>query len=74
MLPVAGDLPCLARPFTPEELERARALVRRWGLEHIERSAAIEVSGTGPDLNLAADNGLERAAPIMVPAVKQFLW
>jgi len=73
ILPVPEDLPYLARPFTAEELERARALARQWGLEDIERSAPISVIGTGPDLNSATDNGLERAARLLgmsVPEVK----
>jgi len=39
----------------------------------VERSAPISVIGTGPDLNSATDNGLERAATLLgmtVPEVK----
>jgi hypothetical protein len=44
-----------------------------WGLADIEESAPISVIGTGPDLNSATDNGLERAAALLdmtVPEVK----
>lgn len=73
LLPVPEDLPYLARPFSREELERARAVARQWGVEEIERSAPISVIGTGPDLNSATDNGLQRAARLLdmsVPEVK----
>jgi hypothetical protein len=45
----------------------------RWGLADVEQSAPISVIGTGPDLNTATDNGLERAAALLgmtVPEVK----
>ncbi len=44
-----------------------------WGIEAIEESVPISVIGTGPDLNAATDNGLERAAKLLdmpVPEVK----
>ena len=73
LLPTAGDLPYLARPLSEEERVRARALAARWGLADVEQSAPISVIGTGPDLNAATDNGLERAAALLemsVPEVK----
>jgi len=73
LLPVPEDLPYLARPLSREEMERARAVARQWGVEEIERSAPISVIGTGPDLNSATDNGLQRAARLLdmsVPEVK----
>lgn len=73
LFPVPEDLPFLARPLTPEEKERARQIAAQWGLDHIEESLPISVIGTGPDLNSATDNGLERAARLLdmsVPEVK----
>jgi formamidase len=73
LLPLAEDLPYLARPLSEIERVRARALAARWGLAEIEESAPISVIGTGPDLNAATDNGLERAAALLgmsVPEVK----
>jgi formamidase len=43
------------------------------GIGALEASAPISVVGTGPDLNAATDNGLERAAQLLgmtVPEVK----
>ncbi len=65
ILPVAEDLPFLARPFTAEELERAKALAKEWGVDSVERSGPISVVGTGADLNKATDNGLQRAADLL---------
>jgi acetamidase/formamidase len=73
LLPLEEDLPFLARPLSREELERCRALAREWGLGGLEESAPISVIGTGPDLNSATDNGLERAAWLLqmeVPEVR----
>ena len=73
LFPVADDLPFLARPLTEEERTQAAALARRHGVEELEESAPISIIGTGPDLNSATDNGLERAARLLdmsVPEVK----
>lgn len=73
LFPVAEDLPFLARPLSEEEAERARAIARQWGVEELEETAPISVVGTGPDLNSATDNGLQRAADLLdmtVPEVK----
>jgi formamidase len=73
LFPVADDLPFLARPLTDAERAQALALARRHGVEQLEESMPISVIGTGPDLNSATDNGLERAARLLdmsVPEVK----
>jgi formamidase len=73
LLPLEDDLPFLARPLSAPERTRAEELARQWGLDGLEESAPISVIGTGPDLNSATDNGLERAAALLdmeVPEVK----
>ncbi|MCS6825297.1 MAG: acetamidase/formamidase family protein [Caldilinea sp.] len=73
LLPVVEDLPFLAKPLSAEEKARALAIAKQWGLNALEESAPISVIGTGPDLNAATDNGLERAARLLemsVPEVK----
>jgi formamidase len=73
LLPVEEDLPFLARPLSAPERARAEELARQWGLDGLEQSAPISVIGSGPDLNSATDNGLERAAALLgmeVPEVK----
>jgi len=62
VLPLVEDLPPLARPLSADERERALAVARSFGVERLEESAPISVVGTGPDLNSATENGLQRAA------------
>jgi acetamidase/formamidase len=73
LFPLEEDLPFLARPLSDAERTRSEALAREWGLGELEDSAPISVIGSGPDLNSATDNGLERAAALLemdVPEVK----
>jgi acetamidase/formamidase len=73
LFPVEEDLPFLARPLSETERAKAMNVARLWGLEALEESAPISVIGTGPDLNAATDNGLQRAANLLemtVPEVK----
>jgi acetamidase/formamidase len=73
LFPVAEDLPYLARPLSAAERERALELGRRYGVSELEESWPISVVGTGPDLNSATDNGLNRAAELLdmtVPEVR----
>jgi acetamidase/formamidase len=73
LFPVQEDLPYLARPLAESEKIKAMHVARQWGLEALEESAPISVVGTGPDLNAATDNGLQRAATLLemtVPEVK----
>jgi acetamidase/formamidase len=65
LFPLTEDLPFLARPLSGDERARAEALAREWGLGELEESAPISVIGSGPDLNSATDNGLERAAELL---------
>jgi formamidase len=73
LFPVEEDLPFLARPLTGDERRRAREISAQWGMDELEESMPESVIGTGPDLNSATDNGLERAADLFdmsVPEVK----
>lgn len=73
LLPVVEDLPFLARPLTADERTRAEALAAEWGIAELEASAPLSVVGTGPDLNAATENGLQRAADLLglsVPEIK----
>jgi acetamidase/formamidase len=65
LLPVAEDLPSLARPVTASMREQARALAERYGSEiALEDNAPITFIGSGANLNDATQNGLERAAAV----------
>lgn len=73
VLPVPEDLPYLARPLTVQEKATALAHAQSWGVQRIEETLPISCVGTGPDLNAATDNGLQRAAELLgmtVPEVK----
>jgi formamidase len=73
LFPVEEDLPFLARPLTREERRRALEVSAQWGMDELEDSMPVSVVGTGPDLNSATDNGLERAGELFemsVPEVK----
>ena len=73
IFPVEEDLPFLARPLSSEERDRALEVAARWGVEELEETAPISFVGTGPDLNSATDNGLQRAADVLdmtVPEVR----
>ena len=73
LLPALDDLPYLARPFSAEERSRALTLARSHGMDGIEHTAPVSFVGTGPDLNAATENGLERAAALLkisVPEIK----
>ncbi|NWB71989.1 acetamidase/formamidase family protein [Pseudomonas sp. G5001] len=58
------DLPPMARPMTAEQRLRVKALGERWGQVEIEENAPITFIGSGTNLNVATDNGLERAAAV----------
>lgn len=73
LLPVEEDLPYLARPLTPQEKETALDLARGWGLVQIEETAPVSFIGTGPNLNAAIDNGLQRAARVLSMTVPEIM-
>lgn len=73
LLPVGEDLPYLARPLTALERQAALKEAKAWGLDQIEETLPISVIGTGENLNVATENGLERVARLLgmtVPEVK----
>jgi acetamidase/formamidase len=73
LFPNVEDLPFLAKPLSPKERAKAEEVVKEWGLSGLEDSLPISIVGTGPNLNAATDNGLERAAALLettVPEIK----
>jgi acetamidase/formamidase len=65
LLPVAEDLPWIARPFSKEELERGRALGKRYSVQMQGPMAPVQFIGTAATINEAADNAIERAASLL---------
>jgi len=73
IFPVEEDLPFLAKPFSREEIALAEKVAGNWGMSEVEDSMPVSIVGSGPDLNAATENGLERAAQLLdvdVPEIR----
>jgi acetamidase/formamidase len=73
LFPLVEDLPYLAQPLSADERRKAETLARRHGVDKLEESLPISVVGTGPDLNAATDNGLNRAAELLELSVPEVM-
>lgn len=71
LLPPAEDLPFLARPFSADEVERGRALAAAHDTKLEGPVLPIQVLGSGPFINAAVDNGVERAARLLSMSVHE---
>jgi formamidase len=65
LLPVAEDLPHIARPYTERELEIGEQLAQRYHVTLQRNVAPVQFIGTGPTLNEATDNAIDRAAGVL---------
>lgn len=65
IFPLLEDLPYLARPVTADERAAAERLAAEQGAPPLERTLPVSFVGTGPDLNAAVANGLQRAADLL---------
>ncbi|MGZ3637335.1 MAG: acetamidase/formamidase family protein [Ktedonobacterales bacterium] len=65
LLPVAEDLPFIARPYTQRELEAGEQLAERYHVTLRRNVAPIQFIGTGPTINEATDNAIARAASVL---------
>jgi formamidase len=73
LFPLDEDLPFLARAMPRRERESANEIAKSYGVNRLESNLPISFIGTGKDLNVAIDNGLQRAADLLqmsVPDVK----
>ncbi|MDZ5711448.1 acetamidase/formamidase family protein [Jeotgalibacillus haloalkalitolerans] len=73
LLPNEEDLPYTAKPFTEAELKSAHAVAKQWNIEKLEESLPVSIIGTGSNLNLATDNGLQRAADLFGVTVPEIM-
>jgi acetamidase/formamidase len=64
LLPPAEDLPFLARPFSADEVARAKALAEANDTRLEGPMLPVQVLGSGPFLNAAVDNAIARAAKL----------
>jgi acetamidase/formamidase len=65
LLPPVEDLPFLARPFSPDEIARARALAEANRTRLEGPVLPLQVLGSGAYINAAVDNGVARAAKLL---------
>jgi acetamidase/formamidase len=65
LLPPIEDLPFLARPFTSDEVARARVLAEANRTRLEGPVLPLQVLGSGPYINAAVDNGVARAAKLL---------
>jgi len=65
LLPVAEDLPYITRPFSKEELAAGERLAQRYNVKLQRNVGPVQFIGTGPTLNEATDNAIERAATVL---------
>lgn len=73
LLPNEEDLPYTAKPFSAAERKSAEAIAKQWNIEKLEESLPISVVGTGSNLNLATENGLNRAAELFGVTVPEIM-
>ncbi len=73
LLPTVDDLPYTAKPFSAEEKATAKQLAARWNVNEIENSYPITFIGSGPNLNDATENGLNRAAEFFGVSVPEIM-
>ncbi len=71
LLPPVDDLPFLAKPFTADEVARARRLAEANRTVLEGPVLPLQVLGSGPFINAAVDNGVERAARLLDMTVDQ---
>jgi acetamidase/formamidase len=64
LLPPAEDLPFLARPFSADEVARARDLAAANDTRLEGPMLPVQVLGSGPMVNAAVDNAVMRAAKL----------
>jgi formamidase len=65
LLPVAEDLPFIARPFTKEELAAGERLAQHYNIKLQRNVGPVQFIGTGPTLNEAIDNAIGRASTVL---------
>jgi formamidase len=71
LLPVAEDLPFITRPFSKTEWEAGGRLAQRYNVTLQRNVGPVQFIGTGPTLNEATDNAIERAAAVMQMSVPE---
>jgi acetamidase/formamidase len=64
LLPPLEDLPFLVRPFTSDEVGRAKTLAEENSTTLEGPVLPVQILGSGPFINAAVDNGVSRASQL----------
>jgi acetamidase/formamidase len=70
LLPLKADLPPLAQPWRNDEWDQISSFARQHGID-AEATAPLQVIGSGPTINAAADSGFQRAAKLFDMSVEE---
>ena len=70
LIPLEEDLPRLAKPWRKDEWEGIRKLAKDAGIE-VEPVAPLQIVGSGPNINEAAMDGVQRAAKLFEMSVEE---
>ncbi|MET3574985.1 acetamidase/formamidase family protein [Bhargavaea ullalensis] len=73
LFPNAEDLPYTAKPITAAERIVAEKVAARWKVPRLEESLPVSFVGTGPTLNDATGNGMQRAADAFGVTVEEIM-
>ncbi|SIT71584.1 acetamidase/formamidase family protein [Edaphobacillus lindanitolerans] len=73
LFPNAEDLPYTAKPFTDAERRAAEKVAARWNVQQLEESLPVSFVGTGPTLNDATGNGMQRASDAFAVSVEEIM-
>lgn len=65
LLPVAEDLPFIARPFSQEEIAAGERLAQKYNVKLQRNVGPLQFIGTGATINEASDNAIARAAAVL---------
>ncbi len=65
LLPVAEDLPVIARPYSAQELAAGERLAQQYQVTLRRDVGPVQFIGSGPTLNEATDNAIARAAAVL---------
>ncbi|NOY11755.1 MAG: acetamidase [Archaeoglobi archaeon] len=72
LLPPEEDLPPLAKPWRKDEWDAVARIAERNGIE-AEPVAPVQIIGSGPTINEAAERGFERAAKLFGMRLEEVL-
>ncbi|WP_040227181.1 acetamidase/formamidase family protein [Bhargavaea cecembensis] len=73
LFPNTDDLPYTAKPITVAERRSAEKVARQWNIPELEESLPVSFVGSGPTLNDATGNGMQRAADAFGVTVEEIM-